>query len=81
MQLNECLTIVRKLGSEMRNGFEILGWNRHAQGHVATSSAASFLLLRPLPCFTVSRRFSERVPHFRLVSRQFCRLPSMCRAS
>ena len=26
MQLNECLAKVRKLGSEMRNGFEILGW-------------------------------------------------------
>jgi hypothetical protein len=26
MQINECLAKVRKLGSEMRNGFEILGW-------------------------------------------------------
>ncbi|MFL5241013.1 MAG: hypothetical protein ACJ8FY_02810 [Gemmataceae bacterium] len=26
MQLNECLAKVRKLGSEMRNGCEILGW-------------------------------------------------------
>jgi len=26
MQLNECLAKVRKMGSEMRNCFEILGW-------------------------------------------------------